>query len=132
MATLRQKKLAKAIVENVSALKPLNKKELVVSSGYSEISADSSAHIILEQKGVQQELRKLGFDSDTAKSVVADILIGGENDNVKLKAADMIFKVHGEYAPEKHVTLNLGTDNTERVDKLIALLTHKRGEGTAH
>ena len=34
MATIRQKKLAKAVVENIQAVKPLNKQELVASVGY--------------------------------------------------------------------------------------------------
>lgn len=118
MATLRQKKLAKNIVENLQAKKPLNKQELVVSSGYSEMSAKSSAHIILEQKGVQEELGLLGFDEDSAKKVVKEILQFGEDDSVKLKAADLIFKVQGSYAPEKHTNLNVNVGMGEDIQTL--------------
>lgn len=101
MATIRQKKLAKAIVENASRAKPLTKKELVVASGYSEISAESSAHILMELPGVKNELTALGFDVDTAKGVVGDILTDPEKmPKDRLKAADMVFKVHGAYVPE--------------------------------
>ena len=106
MATIRQKKLAKAVVENIQAVKPLNKQELVASVGYTPASADKKATEILESKGVQEELKAFGFNSDTAKQVVAEILIAGENDTVKLKAADMIFKVNSDYAPEKHENIN--------------------------
>lgn len=118
MATLRQKKLAKAIVKNLSAPDPLNKQELVVSSGYSPTTADGHANEIIEQKGVQEELKVLGFDTDTAKGVVSKIMTDGENDSVKLKAADMVFKVQGDYAPERHVNLNIDADLTERESEL--------------
>lgn len=104
MSTLLQKKLAENIVENATRDEPLNKKELVVSSGYSEISAESSAHLIIEQKGVQEELNNLGFSSEGAKKVVAEILYNSKaRDNDRLKAADMVFDVHGDKAPEKHI-----------------------------
>lgn len=107
MATIRQKKLAEAIVENLSQAKPKNKKELLVSSGYSKNTSESSANDIIEQKGVQEELKILGFSSEKAKEVVAEILEFGENDGVKLKAADMIFKVNSDYAAEKHMNVNV-------------------------
>ena len=104
MATLRQKKLAENIVLNAKRGNKLNKKELVVSSGYGEVTGNKHAHIILEQKGVQEELENLGFDTESAKKVVKSILKSGKEEN-KLKAADMIFKVVGEYAPEKHLVV---------------------------
>ncbi len=106
MATLLQKKLAQNIVKAAKEGKRTNKKELVVSSGYSVTSGETSAHIILEQKGVQEELENLGFDADSAKKVVRKILTSGKEEN-RLKAADMIFKVVGEYAPEKHLNANI-------------------------
>jgi hypothetical protein len=122
MPTIRQKKVAKKLVENLNAEQPLNKKEILVSSGYSEITADSSAKIILESEGVKEELKTVyGFDPDTAKNVVADILIGGEEDRDRLKAADMIFKVHGSYAAEKHANFNVNYNTTDsKLDALIA------------
>lgn len=104
MATLRQKKLAENIVLNAKLGKRLNKKELVVSSGYGLVTGNKHAHIILEQRGVQEELENLGFDGESAKKVVKQILAKGKEEN-RLKAADMIFKVTGDYAPEKHLTI---------------------------
>lgn len=118
MATLRQRKLAENIIENLSREKPLNKQELVVSSGYGEITADRHSKTIMEQKGVQEALGDYGFNVENAKKVVAAILETGENDNVKLKAADMIMKVHGAYAPEKVVNVNYdGNANEEALKK---------------
>lgn len=129
MSTIRQKKLAKAIVEAVSQDKPPTKQELVLNAGYSENTADNEAKSIIESKGVQEELGLLGFDPETAKAIVGEILIGGENDNVKLKAADMVFKVHGTYAPEKKVTLNMTPESNEKIKHLADELRRIHGGG---
>ena len=61
MSTELQKKLAGEIIKNAKREKPLNKKELVVLSGYGEVTADRHASEVIEQKGVQEELNRLGF-----------------------------------------------------------------------
>lgn len=123
MSTLKQKKLAQEIVNNLSKEEPLNKQELVVSSGYSEASAKSSAHLILEQKGVQDELKALGFDEDTAKSVVGNILVDEKvAPKDRLRAASEVFKVHGSYAPEKQINLNVEVEADENVREAARLL----------
>lgn len=132
MPTIRQKKLARAVVDNLSQEKPLNKQELVASVGYSELTADRRAKDMLESPGVVAELVSFGFNEDKAKEVVAGILIGGENDTVKLKAADMIFKVNGTYAAEKHVNLNIHQDNNASLDALIERIENELdSQGTA-
>ncbi len=106
MATLRQRKLAENIVLNAQTGNKRNKKDLLVSSGYSEISAESSAKDIIEQKGVQEELKNLGFTADNAKRVVGEILDKEyAEDKDRLKAAEIIFKVTGDFAPEKHLVV---------------------------
>ncbi len=95
------------MVENLSRDKPLNKQDLVISSGYAVKTAEGHAPDIMEQKGVLEALDDYGFNVETAKKVVGQILLEGENDNVKLKAGEMIFKVHGTFAPEKSVNLNI-------------------------
>jgi hypothetical protein len=86
--------------------------------GYAHSVAIGKPKEILESEGVQEELISMGFNTDTAKQVVSEILLGGENDTVKLRAADMVFKVHGDYAPEKHINLNIDADLTEREQEL--------------
>lgn len=111
MSTLRQKKLAKAIVENTKATNPLNAMQLLVSVGYKEVTARAEAGRTIEGKGVQEELIKYGFTEEKAKETVVKIL---DNNFVapsdRLKAADMIFKVHGTYQDEpekpKSVVIN--------------------------
>lgn len=118
MATERQKKLAKAIVENAKSDKPKTKGELLESIGYAKSTSEAIPGEIMKQKGVQEELEILGFNEDSAKRVVSEILTTSEDHN-RLKAADMIFKVRGTYAPEKSVNLNLNA-TTSLSDEKIA------------
>lgn len=60
----------------------------------------------MAQKGVQESLEELGFHPDHAKRVVTRILDTGKEEN-QIRAADMIFKVHGSYAAEKNITVNV-------------------------
>lgn len=130
MATNLQKKLAENIIKNVKRKKPLNKQELVVSSGYGVVSADRHSKTILEQKGVLEELAIRGFDVESAKKVVGQILLTGENDNVKLKASEMIFKVHGTFAPEKSVNLNVDITGDSEALKAAEMAYLQQLDGT--
>ena len=115
MSTQLQKNLAKNIVENASREEPLNKTELLVSSGYSDISAKASASMIMEQVGVIKELEVLGFTELNAKTVVSEILLNPEVEpSTRLRAADQVFKVKGSYAPEEHHTLNVNVTLDEK------------------
>lgn len=114
MSTIRQKNLANNIVNNLKRKNPLNKAELVVSSGYSETTADRHTSAVFEQKGLQDELKVLGFDENTAKGVVSEIMLDNKVDaNARLKATDQVFKVEGSYAPDRStsVNLNIGSRN---------------------
>ncbi len=98
MSTLKQKNLAENIVNNSKRKDPLNKQELVVSSGYSPTTADGHANQIIEQEGVKEALADLGFTEENAKKVVSEIMLNPEEDsNARLKATDQVFKVHGSY-----------------------------------
>lgn len=61
----------------------------------------------LTKPQIVNELKKLGFDSNNAKRVIGEIL----NDTAaepkdRIKAAENVFKVHGDYAPDKFVSLS--------------------------
>lgn len=108
MATNLQKNLANNIVKNLKRKKPLNKQELVESSGYSHNTATKQLPAVFEQKGVQEELKNLGFSEEKAKDVVSSIMNDPDVDAMaRLKATDQVFKVKGSYAPEKTQALNL-------------------------
>lgn len=119
--TPKQKKVAQAIIENSQSEQPTTAGIILDNIGYSK-SIVKNPQMIMESDGVKQALVDLGFHEDNAKRVVADILNKSE-DNNRLKAADMIFKVSGSYAPEKHLSVQVKGDvkdfqkHKELVDK---------------
>lgn len=105
----RQRKLAKLLIENQLSDNPLPAGKLVASVGYSPSQARSKPKEIINSVGVQKALAELGFHEDNAKRVVAEILNGKRQQSKdRLKAADMVFKVQGTYAPERHQTAFVG------------------------
>ena len=97
MGTILQKRLAQEIVKDIKAKKPRNKKDLLVSAGYGVVTAEATPERTIAQKGVQEELKDLGFTTEGADSVVKSILYNGKKEENKLKAADMIYKRLGDY-----------------------------------
>jgi len=111
MSTPKQQKLAREIVENLQRDKPLQMGEMLESVGYAKSVAEAKPSDIIGRQGVQDALVVLGFTEDKAKSVVAEIMNNPQADpNSRLKAADMTFKVHGSYAPDKSISLNVRTE----------------------
>jgi hypothetical protein len=108
MSTVNQQILAKEIVENSLRDEPLTAGQMLEKVGYATSVAEGKPGEIIQSKGVQDELNKLGFSTENAKRVVGEIL-GKEfaEDKDRLKAAELIFKVQGDMAPEKHINLNI-------------------------
>lgn len=124
--TQRQKKVAKLIVENMSSTNPLNKGEILADVGYS-IGMQKQPSVVIESDGVQNELKLLGFTEENAKLVVGKILNDEEVEpNARLKAADMTFKVHGTYAPEKSLNINVEAIVQEKDLSLAQSLLEQR------
>lgn len=122
MGTIRQKKLAKAIVENLKAKKPKNKKEILVSVGYGELTADRNQKFIIGQEGVKEELIALGFNEYSAKKVVQEIMLDPTVEpSARLKASDQIFKVHGTYAPDKVIvgTIEISNERKKELNDIL-------------
>lgn len=77
---------------------------------------------------MKEALKDFGFSEENAKRVVGQILNNDSHDpNARLKAADQVFKVHGSYAPDKHLNVNVDIEkpNPELealADKLDAIL----------
>lgn len=64
--------------------------------------ARGSASRTMQEAGVIEALATYGFTEENAKAVVTQIMADDDADNnARLKAADMVFKVTGSYAPEK-------------------------------
>lgn len=74
MATDLQEDLAEAIVKNkrLPRSKRLNKKDLVVSVGYSPAAAEAKATAIIEAKGVQETLAKWGLTEELITTALVD------------------------------------------------------------
>jgi hypothetical protein len=103
MSTILQQNLAKEIIKDAKSSKRRNKKELVASSGYGEVTANKHATEVIEQKGVKEALSELGFDVESAKRVVKEIMSDGRTKpDTRLKATDQVFKVFGSYEDTKN------------------------------
>lgn len=89
---------------------------------------------VLQSEGVLEALSEMGFNAETAKGVVVDIMLDPDRDaSSRLKATDQVFKVTGAYAPEKSINLNLNGDGipNEELEALAQQLNdiarnHKR------
>lgn len=101
--SIRQRRAAKLIIEAAQGNPLLNTDaKIVVAAGYAN-SCKDSPYKVLDTSGVKEALSDYGFNSETAKKVVSYILENGEAENRdRLKAADMVFKVGGDYASDKN------------------------------
>jgi len=101
MATEKQKKVARELVENLKRDKPIGTGEILEKSGYGQGTKKTPKDII-DSTGVKEELKNLGFTVEGADGVVREILYGKKTQSRdKLKAAEMIYKRLGANAPEK-------------------------------
>ena len=123
MVRVRQRRVAKLLIENETLDKPLNGGQLLAKAGYAKSMLKSKVNDVLESKGVKDALDEYGFSVDNAKKVVASILNDENNEaHARLKASDMVFKVHGTYAPEKNINVNIETEANDEVRALTEKL----------
>lgn len=101
---------AQIIVDSVRARKDISKAEIVRQAGYSKQQEKSPTNV-LASEGVKIALAELGFTLDRADETVASILTGKRTkDETKLKAADIIYKRLGGYAPDKSISVSVKGD----------------------
>ncbi len=99
------------------------------------VKNDATAAVIatenLSKPNVKEELAKLGFDSNNAKRVVGEILNNdGAEHRDRLKAAEQVFKVNSDFAPEKHIVANLEVEATPEIKRLTEIINGiHRGAG---
>lgn len=106
MATTRQRRVAKLIIENATLDTPLTGGEMLEKVRYGKISKQPSR--VLKSEGVLEALEESGFTEENAKQVVSEIMLSKAVDpNARLRATDQVFKVQGTYAPEKSVNVNI-------------------------
>lgn len=126
MATTKQKRVAKLIIENSIAESPITDIEILKRSKYSTTTAETKSTRIINSEGVQEELKAQGFTEENAMNVVTEIMLNGDVDpGARLKATDQVFKVRGTYAPEKKLNLNLEV-NSEHKERAINAIRNLR------
>ena len=125
MPTILQRRLARKIIENEKRTDPVNKTVLIESAGYSGVTAIGNQERTIEQKGVKIALKEYGFTEDNAKKVVSKILNAGKEEN-RLRAADLVFKVEGSYAPVKTTNLNAEIKLNELSDEELMEIAYPR------
>lgn len=113
MGTRLQKKLAKAIVEDVANKRPTGATQMLENVGYRETTAWHRQKDIFEAVGVTEELVNLGFTVEAADKVVTGVLLDPKaQDKDKLGAADRVYKRYGANAPEKTINTNLNINSS--------------------
>ena len=96
MGTIRQKRVVAHILKNLTSTKPMTGGQIVQASGYGP-SMRLFPGRILESKGVKKELRELGFSVESADVVVWEMLHKARKEDVRIKAAQEIYKRLGAY-----------------------------------
>jgi hypothetical protein len=118
--TPRQRRAARIMADIAMGKRPdiKNQGDIIVEAGYAATLKDTPK-TLLNTRGVETALADNGFSPETAKNVVKMILESNDAAHKdRLKAADMVFKVHGTYAAEKTVNLNIehNTDDTRLLE----------------
>ena len=121
MTSPKQRKVAKKIIDNLTAEVPMTGGDIVESSGYGK-SMRLFPGRILESKGVKEELKRLGFSIEAADEVIWNLLHKGKKEETRLKAADAIYKRLGGYAPDKHLNVNVDLEPPKEIKELTQKL----------
>lgn len=125
MATVKQKRVARLIIENTKLAQPLTGAQMLAKVSYSK-GIQTQPSRVLESEGVQEELKAQGFTEENAMNVVTEIMLNGDVDpGARLKATDQVFKVRGTYAPEKKLNLNFEV-NSEHKERAINAIRNLR------
>lgn len=122
MSTIKQKRVAKALVENLSKPTPDLLTDVLVNAGYGKGVAKTPDRVI-ESVGVQKELERLMPDEALAdihaKLLRKQEVIVSKDDGIQFTgqphsdvkgALDMAYKLKGAYAAEKHETKSLNVN----------------------
>lgn len=130
MSTVRQATLAREIIANAKRppRQKKNKQELLVSSGYDVLTAAQNSKPTIESKGVQNELKKLGFSEEGARKTIETLMYDSKDESVKLRAASEVFKVLGSYAAEKSFNLTATASVDELKEAVIKDMKRFQGQ----
>jgi hypothetical protein len=118
MSTIKQKKVAKLIIDNFEGKKKLTGQKMLENAGYGKGVAKTSGRVI-NSTGVKNALKDYGFNEEAAKREVGKILMAGKEEN-RLKAAAEIFKVLGSYKKEvTPININPYQINDDQLKRIL-------------
>lgn len=88
-----------------------------------DVTTDGAARSIgsenLTKPNILAELKELGFDSNNAKRVIGEILNNEDAEHRdRIKAAENVFKVNSDYAPERHMVATAELKPNDRLKEL--------------
>lgn len=114
--TFRQRKLAKELIKNAKADKPLNKGQLLVKVGYSKNVSNTRPQAILEQAGVKKSLAEYGLTEELiTTSLVIDIDRKPQNRLGELKlGADILGMTKTVDGGSKTLVINISGESASR------------------
>ena len=106
----KHRRLAKIVAQVTLAGKKVSKQKMAEMAGLSQFPNSEAMRIAMVN---------LGFTVENAKRVVGEILNNAEaDDNARLKSAELVFKVHGAFAPDKVINMDVSiSDVLDAIDK---------------
>jgi len=118
MATVKQKRAAKALVGNGG-----NVTRAMIDSGYSVATANTPQKLTESEgfKEVWEELIPKRLVIQTHKKIINKVDKDGQPHSDAVKGVDMAYKVDGLYAAEKHLNVSVEVE----ADAVIRALTEK-------
>ncbi len=128
MPTLKQRRLAKGLAEAIVNDEKISVSKIIEKAGYSNSIAYHHQKEIVESRGTQEALKTHGFDLLETDNVVRGILLNGEKEETKLRAADIVYKrIPTGYAAtrseseNKNFNANLNLDLTAEQKRALEL-----------
>ncbi|WP_421715746.1 terminase small subunit [Arcobacter arenosus] len=98
-------------------------KQSSLNAGYSQSYSKSKAYELLQDERIQKKIHTLETEhnqnhfkrlSMIANTELENILIGSDNDNAKLRAIELVYKLSGVIKDEK-ISLNINNSNQNQV-----------------
>jgi hypothetical protein len=119
MATVKQKKAAKALVGNGG-----NVTQAMLDAGYSPATANTPQKLTESEgfKEVWEELIPKRLIIETHKRILKKTDKDGQPHTDAAKGVDMAYKIDGAYAPDKHLNVNVEVEPSPEIRELAKKL----------
>ena len=108
-------------------------KQSSLNAGYSKSYSKSKAYELLQDERIQKKIQKLENEhnqnhfkrlSIIANKELENILLDDDNNNTKLRAIELIYKLSGIIKDEK-VSLNINNTNSNKILTIDDIYNHK-------